>query len=422
LKKIIFIALIILLNSCGNKKAPTGGPKDSVNPTIVSIFPDEFSEIKDVEFIEITFSKAIERSSILTGIYFYPPINKKKFKWNKNVLKILIEEDLEDDTNYFLTLNTKIKGEHSNKLDQEYLFIFRSGELQDNKISGKILFEDADDKGKEIFLKLLAADSTFIYSQKFKNTTYQIENLNNEEHIITAFIDKNENNRYDFEQEAYYKKIIPPKKVTTLNIEMVYADSTKPKVKKIKVTSSTQLDITFSEPIKSFSGEMIFVDSTETVLPIKLFTLQEDKLMILTSEMDTLKYQFNFAEFSDLKDNFTEQSTTVFVGKTVKDSIPPEILHTFPKNGQTINTLNPEIVIEFSELLFSQDIIISLFANESNKSIDLNLKSTNNKRFVYTLEEKLENFTSYTFVLTAFDPSNNFLLEFEDIVFIPILR
>jgi len=422
LKKLVFIALIILFNSCGHKKAPTGGPKDTINPTIVSIYPDEFSDLNEVKVIEIVFSKPIERSSILSGIYFYPPIIQKKFKWNKNVLQIIIKEDLEENTNYFLTLNNKIKGEHSNKLAQEYLFIFKSGELQDNIISGKILFEITEDKGKEVSMKLLSADSTFIYSKKAVENTYKIENLNNEEHILTAFIDINDNNRYDFEKEAYFRKVIPADKITTLNLEMAYADSTKPKVKNIKVISSTQLDITFSEPIKSFSGEMIYIDSTETILPIKLYALQEDKMMVLTTEMDTLNYQFHFAGLFDLKDNFLEQSMTLFEAKTFPDSIAPEILHTFPQNGETIKTLSPEIVIEFSELLYAEDIEISLFAIESNRTIELDLKSTNNKRFVYNVQERLENFTSYKFVLTAFDPSNNFLLEFEDIVFIPIVR
>jgi len=411
-----------LLFSCGHKEAPTGGPKDTIKPTIASVYPDEYSDLNNYKIIEITFSKAIDRSSILTGIYFYPIINKKKFKWNKNILRIMILEELEQNSNYYLTLNTKIKGEHKNPLDQNYLFIFKSGELQENKISGKILFEDSEDNGKEISMKLLSADSTFIFSQKITTNNYQIENLNNENHIITAFIDKNKNERYDFEEEAYFKKLVHSDKVSTLNIEMTYADSTKPEIKRIKVNSSTQLEISFSEPIKSFSGEMIFIDSTETLLPIKIATLQEDKILILTEVMDTLKYQCHFAEISDLKDNLTIQTLKPFDGKTFADTLAPELVYTFPQNGETINTLNPEIVVEFSELLYSDDISIFLFANESNKNIDLKLTGTNNKRFVYRLKERLENFTSYKFVIKAVDPSDNSLAEFEDIIFIPIVR
>ena len=112
--KLFLILFLLFLLSCGHRKSPTGGKKDTENPTIVSILPDEFFDINNRD-IEVVFSKPIDRSSILSGIYICPPILNKKFKWDKNTLIIKILEDLEQNTNYFFTFSRRIKGEHNNK-------------------------------------------------------------------------------------------------------------------------------------------------------------------------------------------------------------------------------------------------------------------------------------------------------------------
>ena len=141
MKHLYVISLIILISigliSCGHKQNPTGGKKDTIHPEIVSITPDEYSDITDSN-IEIIFSKPIERSTILSGIYIYPPILKKKYSWDGNILTIKILEELEKNTNYYFNFSEKIEGEHGNFLDKGSSFVFASGNLNSNRISGKI--------------------------------------------------------------------------------------------------------------------------------------------------------------------------------------------------------------------------------------------------------------------------------------------
>ena len=123
---LIFAILIFSgLISCGHKKNPTGGKKDTIQPEIVSVIPDEYSDITDSD-IEIIFSKPIERNTILSGINIYPSIIKKKFSWDGNILTIKILEELEKNTNYYFNFSEKIKGEHGNFLNTSSSFIFAS--------------------------------------------------------------------------------------------------------------------------------------------------------------------------------------------------------------------------------------------------------------------------------------------------------
>ena len=158
-KKTIYILIFVIfsiLTSCGHKKNPTGGKKDTIQPEIVSVIPDEYSDITDTN-IEIIFSKPIERNTILSGIYIYPPILKKKYSWDGNILTIKILEKLEKNTNYYFNFSEKIKGEHGNFLNKSSTFIFASKKLNENRISGNFLFEE--NKDKERILQLPKSSS-----------------------------------------------------------------------------------------------------------------------------------------------------------------------------------------------------------------------------------------------------------------------
>ena len=173
LKLIFMIFIFTGLISCGHKQNPTGGKKDTIHPEIVSVIPDEYSDITDSN-IEIIFSKPIERSTILSGIYIYPPILKKKYSWDGNILTIKVLEELDKNTNYYFNFSEKIKGEHGNSLDKSSLFVFASGKLNSNRISGNFLFEEIEDKNKPIQMTILTADSTEIFSLESSGETYLI--------------------------------------------------------------------------------------------------------------------------------------------------------------------------------------------------------------------------------------------------------
>ncbi|MCD4796384.1 MAG: hypothetical protein K8R49_04345, partial [Candidatus Cloacimonetes bacterium] len=227
----------------------------------------------------------------------YPPILKKKFKWDKNTLKIKILEELENNTNYFFTFSRKIKGEHKNVLDKKTVFIFSSGKLNENSISGNIDFEEKEDSSELIKFKLMTSDSTEIFSKEIKGNAFTFDNLNDVEHILEAFIDKNNNNKYDYEKEPYFHRIISIQKISTVNVELVYGDTLKPNIKSAKVLWDNQLKLKFSEKVKQFSKiKIASSDSLEIPLEVVAYSLKDEEISIITGKMDTLKYKVMFKE------------------------------------------------------------------------------------------------------------------------------
>ncbi|MCK4654649.1 MAG: Ig-like domain-containing protein [Candidatus Cloacimonetes bacterium] len=421
-KLLSFLIIFFLIISCGHRKSPTGGKKDTINPEILAISPDEFSDINE-QNIEVVFSKPIDRTSILTGIYIYPPILKKKFKWDKNILTIRILEELEQNTNYFFTFSTKIKGEHKNELDRNYIFIFKSGKLNENRISGNILYEDESDIGLPVKVNLMTIDSTEIYSKEIKGQTYELNNLNNITHIIEAYIDKNNNQKYDYEKEPYFHTLIPEKQISNIDIELSYADTVKPEIKSAKVLSNNQIELFFSEEISGFSELQLFTtDLIPEHLNIKAHSLRGEKLSIITDTMDTLKYNFEITDLEDLKHNISESASIFLDGNVIQDTIPPEVIFVYPRNGSTINTLLPQIKITFSEIILKSDFKSQLIASETLEEIPLKILEFDSDIYLIQPLKKLSNYSSYCLKLSVSDVNGNDLKGDFEINFIPIIR
>ena len=418
----MIILILIGLISCGHKQNPTGGKKDTIQPEIVSVTPDEYSDITDAN-IEIIFSKPIERSTILSGIYIYPPILKKKYVWDGNILTIKILEELEKDTNYYFNFSEKIKGEHGNFLNKSSSFIFASGKLNSSRISGRFLYEEMEDKNKPVQMTILTADSTEIFSRETSGETYLIEDLNDVEHIVRAYVDKNTNKKYDNESEPYFQKLINPSNSPTMDIYLAYADTIKPDLKSTNVISNNSINVKFTEPLTSFSEVSIrTADSLETVVYITAYYLDKDVVTLLTSKLDTLTYKVKFSNILDLKNNITLESALIFDGTTLQDTIPPEVISSYPRTGSSVNSYLPRISVLFSEIIMEKDIEINLIEVETGKIIDIEILSKNSKHYIFRPKIKLNNYSSYKFTLHARDINGNIMTMPLETIFLPIVR
>lgn len=422
LNKIFIITIAAtLLISCGNKKRPTGGKKDVISPVILDVSPDEFSDLTG-QNLEITFSKAIDQTSILTGITSYPPILKKKFKWDGNTLIIRILEELEKDRNYFFTFNKNIQGEHGNKLDQEYIYVFRSGKLNDSRISGRFIYELPEDRNQPVKLNLLSSDSIFIYSKTFQSSVYSLDNLNLDSHVIRAYIDKNSNNRYDYEQEPYAQVITDSQDVVTVDLELAYADTVSPVLSKAKAIYNNLFEITTSEPISKFEKIEVFADSTTVQLFVKESYLSGDKIEVIMHPMDTLNYKAIMYGIEDFKGNVKDSSSVVFAYSAIQDSFPPILEGITPRNGSTVNSLLPEIRLEFSEIIMKKDFEAELYEVESGEEVNLSFLTGNSKVYILKPGMSLKNYSSYRLKVRVKDVNGVPAEEEIEALFIPIVR
>ena len=418
-KLILLFVSIILFTACGSTGSPTGGKKDTTKPEIITINPDPFGDISGRD-IEVTFSKPIEKNTILTGLSIYPPILNKKYYWDSNILTIRIQEELDDSTNYFFHFNKNIRCTHNNSLDKEYDFVFHTGKLNHYYLEGYFEYENKEDYGSDIILNVYSADSTFIKREMSKAYYFKVEDLNPGNYEIRAFIDKNDNAVFDQRSEPFARDYFIYNLTEKPTLSLSYQDTTKPKIKSYKIENNREINLEFSETILKPENVTILQDSSIVALDIIASSFREDRMKLLVEKQDTLSYVLNFPKIEDLKGNYYENYKLKFSGRTVSDSIAPRMINSTPKTGSTIEDQLPIISLEFSEIILDKNFSAKLWEVESKKEVGISILTKNSDLIQLQPKSKLKNLSSYKLELKFSDLDKN--ISESEILFIVIIR
>lgn len=419
---ILFLSLFILL-SCGSKRPPTGGPVDSEKPIVIASSPEAYGNISNRR-IEISFSKALDKSTLTSAIYIYPPIANKKINYESNTIIIQINETLQKDTNYFVTLTTRLKDTRGNALEKNQTLIFRSGILSDKRISGNILYEDARDSALPILLNILSADSLIVMSRELKGNSYLIEALNPVPYILKAYIDKNQNGRYDFAQEPYFEGKSAATMIENMDLNLAYKDSTLAQIRGVRSISQREIEISFTEEISSYGELAIFTVAENTPLPIQIRQLRKDKLHLITAEQDTSRYQLIIEKLRDLKQNETKRAGLQFGGSTTKSETAPAVISSNPRNGTSVNALNPILELTFTKIIPKDRIRFKLLSADKKEEIPLKVLSSDSNIYRFQAAKSLQNYRSYLLIIEK-ETSDVFGNEMEkdyELSFLPLFR
>ncbi len=417
----VIILISFLLLSCGSKKSPTGGPEDTEKPVVLTTLPAQFGQIAEGR-IEINFSKPLDASSVTQAIYIYPPVSSKKFTVDKSTLLIKLNEKLAADTNYYVTLSTRLKDLRGNALAENQTLVFANGKFNDLRLAGTVTSEDPTDKPLPVQVSLLSADSLMVINQAIRGETYSIEGLNPASYILRAYIDKDLNGRYDYGREPYFEQNALVQKITNLDISLAYGDSTKPILKLAVAKTNRQIDITFSEPVHSYSSVKVTRLDNQSELPILISKLAGDKLTLLTQPQDAQAYTVELRQLKDNKGNVTDVSRFEIRASFVDDKDAPTVLSSKPRNGTTVSSLEPTIEVHFSEIIPLSGIKATLKTSESTLDIPLDILQGNNDTYIFKPKKTLQNYRSHVLTISATDISGNKMKEDYKLIFLPLLR
>ena len=137
--KIIYstFILLILLSSCANIVAPTGGVKDVDPPKILN---KKISKKEGITNISFTFNEYIQLNKWEEYFYVSPPVEKKIRKKIKGKnLTITIEDTLTKNTTYNIVLDNCIKDNNEgNILDSLFIILTNSDKIDSLNLRGKL--------------------------------------------------------------------------------------------------------------------------------------------------------------------------------------------------------------------------------------------------------------------------------------------
>ena len=105
----LMAAISVLLSSCANEVAPTGGPKDETPPKVLKYSPEIYSTNFNGKTIEITFDEFFQLNNYKSKLLISPPFqNEPTFTVKGKKLIINLKDDPIPNTTYKIFLGDAI--------------------------------------------------------------------------------------------------------------------------------------------------------------------------------------------------------------------------------------------------------------------------------------------------------------------------
>lgn len=412
---ILLLALImIVFTGCANQQPPGGGEVDRIPPKILEVFPGNGTVNYNDNYIEVTFSKYVDKRTFKDGIFISPALEgNPKIEWSGKTARITFPSELRKNTTYVVTVGTDVVDlNNRNRLAEAFSIYFSTGPQIDKRcISGKVYSDKAE--GTMIFcyiykdsvLSLLKQKPDFI-SQVGTNGSFTLNGLAAGKYLIFAVKDEYRSPVFNADQDLIG---IPPYPVTLkqddtlfsdLNFSVTKYDSIRPRILNAVMTDKNHMVISYSEPVDSSylrSGNFYLIDSTskekqpiayvyktgkptESVLSFKGGLTEGNQVFVYA---DTLK---------DKAGNLTIKEYVSFTVTTKPDTLKP-FIRTFipePKN-ESVAFLYPEF-----KFLLNKGVDTSLvkkgisFSDTLGAKVDFNVLFTDNSEFRIKVNEQLE--------------------------------
>jgi uncharacterized protein (DUF2141 family) len=361
-----FSILSLFLLSCAKQSSPSGGPKDSIPPTLVHSIPVQ----KQLNFksnkIELTFSEFIGLNNPKDQIIITPAIGKDyKITAKKKTITIDLDKNLEDSTTYTLSFRESIRDITEKNPTKNLKLAFSTGPYIDSLIiEGAILDILTGKEIKDATVALYQPDTFNIFKHKPSYITktddkgsFKLENLKAGKYYIYAYDDKNKNLIVDTKSESYGFLI------DQLEVSEDIRDVAIP----IQRLDARPLKLSNARPYGNYFN-------IKTTKYLKEFLVSSDSVHIYSSfaeDAANVKIYNTFKTLDSLKINFSANDsignkldTILYVKFNTKPSDKEKLSSALEKNNIEAATgalkvklkfNKPIVLINYDSILFSYD-------------------------------------------------------------------
>jgi len=200
--------------NCAKRGMPQGGDIDTIPPTFVNAYPENFSTNFKAEEIRINFNEYIKLDNPQRQIIVSPPMDPKPEIYpmgsaSKDV-RIKIIDTLLENTTYTINFGNSIVDNTEGNPLPFFKYIFSTGSYVDSlSVQGSI--KDAFNRKTDEFISVMLyeVDSTYNDSVVFNKmptyisytqdtlNTFSVENMKEGTYRMVAMLDKNQNYKFD---------------------------------------------------------------------------------------------------------------------------------------------------------------------------------------------------------------------------------
>jgi len=209
-------------SSCANQGMPTGGPRDTIPPVIVSTKPDYQALNYKEDEVNITFNEFIIPDEVSEKLVVSPPLEKRPSILTKSkTLIIRFNEELLDSTTYSMDFKNSVVDNNEKNPYENLRFSFSTGETYDSlRVAGKVInaFNLEPVENTLVMLHNNLHDSTVYttrpdYIAKTDDKgIFLIGNIKKDKYHIFSVNDANNDLMYNegAEKIAFYDSVIVP--------------------------------------------------------------------------------------------------------------------------------------------------------------------------------------------------------------------
>jgi len=310
IRLLILLFSSILFIRCANIVPPTGGPRDTQEPKVISEYPKNGTTNYTEKYITLTFDEPIVESQLSSKVVVSPTIEGNfSVRIKRNTVKLSWTDTLKPNTTYTFNLADGIKDNTEGNTIKNYSITFSTGnDIDTNKISGIIKNIPGSSNNSNLKLFLYPATDTVIKLLKIKPeyigsaTDSGAVTINYVKHNLYQTIavhDANNNNKWDQNEAADVRQLTIKENIdqnfelqhTTLDTTRIMSLNAKDKIINILLTKGLQ--------------EIKIKDENGIYLPTKISSrkYQLENQYKLT---DSTKIQIEFVDSMGTKGAYTK--------------------------------------------------------------------------------------------------------------------
>ena len=387
--------VLLVLSSCASIQSPTGGPRDTIPPKILSETPDNLSRNFKSTEIQIEFDEFIKLANEFTEISISPAIDAlPEYKAKKRNLEIKFSEPLEENTTYTINFGKAITDVNESNILTNYTYVFATGNQIDSlSLSGTVISSLTKEKLKDITVFILPTRQDSLFGKKrasFFTTTdtagaFSLKNLREDTYRIYALNEQGGGDRiYNGQNEeiGFLKdSILLNKNTDNIRLEVFKAVPKNFSVADRKLESDGRILLTFNKSLLK--------PSIRIVDPVELNSL---KTVEISKTRDTALIWLPELTFDSLKVSVEDGDTpldTIILRRTKKDVYNRTVLVTDNIPGTKLKPKSDLLIRMTSPISSAQESQITLLEDSVEVKYQLNKQPGSNRIYSLNYQWKL---------------------------------
>lgn len=406
MKYLLFCVITVLtaslyLYSCANRTIPTGGPKDTIPPTLIKASPEHKSLNFNEDKIVLTFDEFIKTKDVNSQLIITPRLEEEnEYKVNKNVLTIELNQPLDSSTTYTFNFQEAVQDINESTPARDLVLAFSTGTYIDSlSIQGRVVELLTNKPVKGAVVALYDANDTLdlfnskpqYFTRTGEDGTYSLENLKADTFKIYAFNDQNKNLTAQSDIEAYgfkAKEFILDSVNTLIDIPLIrrnvkefQVQSARPNGKYFDVKLNKYIEDYEVKVVKGQTADSIITNPIENRSTIRFYnTINSDSVATQITAIDTIGQTI-------------VDTVTIKFPTTQRTSDPISFTVSPASNQQIEESFTGTITFNKPTYIVSMDSAIVYYDSLTVDSIKATELSWNKFHDVLTIDKKLSKAT-----------------------------